>query len=131
MSRSSLATLPTVASFQETRQSARKLKQRFRYSKESRSGFIELETDEFSPNDLRTCLLGVPGVEYVVPHALTKTEQGNYSRNHAQERTWKVMFEALRGMIVNRVAPLSLPKKNLLYVQGKCIRKNIEIVFKR
>ena len=42
--------------------SARREAQRYRYSTASRSGFIELATDEFSPNGLRARLLQVPNV---------------------------------------------------------------------
>ena len=75
--------------------SARRENQRFRYSPTSRSGFIELNTDDFSPDDLRTCLLQVPGVLGVVGHRLSKTEQNNVSLGHRQQRNWKVCTEAL------------------------------------
>jgi len=75
--------------------SARREAQRFRYSPSSRSGFIELNTCIFSPADLRTCLLEVPGVLQVVGHRLSKTEQNNFSLGHCQQRNWKVRTAAL------------------------------------
>ena len=77
------------------RRSARREAQRFRYSKVSRSGFIELDTRDFSVDDLRQHLLHVPGVLHVVGHRLSKTEQNNASLGHAQERNWKMRTEAL------------------------------------
>ena len=75
--------------------SARREAQRFRYSKTSRSGFIELASDYFSVEDLRDRLLQVPGVLQVVGHRLSKAEQNNASSGHAQQRNWKVRTEAL------------------------------------
>ena len=81
--------------------SARREAQRFRYIPSSRSGFIELNTYIFSPADLRTCLLEVPGVLQVVGHRLSKTEQNNFSLGHCQQRNWKVRTAALVRAGVN------------------------------
>ena len=114
------------------RRSARKERQRFRYSGHSRSGFIELENDRFTPEDLRRNLVGVAGVTYVVPHRLSKTEQGNPSFGHAQERTWKVMSEILHRLPCGELEFEITWNGNLsdAYLKQEGIQRTITVMFK-
>lgn len=112
--------------------SARKEKQRFRYSEHSRSGFIELEHDRFSADDLRQNLLGVAGVTYVVPHRMSKTEQGNASLGHAQQHNWKVMSETLRRLQCGELEFEITWNGNLsdVYLEQQGIPRTITVMFK-
>ena len=76
------------------RRSARKERHRFRYSGHSRSGFIELENDRFTPEDLRQKLVGVAGVTYVVPPSPVKDGAG-------QPFVWSCTRAYLEGVVRN------------------------------
>ena len=114
------------------RRSARRERQRFRYSEHSRSGFIELQNDRFTPEDLRRNLLGVPGITYVVPHQLSKTEQGNASLGHAQEHNWKVMSETLRQLHCGELEFEITWNGNFsdVYLEQQGIPRTITVMFK-
>lgn len=112
--------------------SARREAQRFRYSPTSKSGFIELNTDDFSPDDLRTCLLEVPGVLQVVGHRLSKAQQNNASLGHAQQRNWKVRTEASVRAGVNDFEFEITTTSNLsdIYLRQNNIAPSVTVMFK-
>ena len=112
--------------------SARREAQRFRYSKTSRSGFIELASDDFSVEDLRDRLLQVPGVLQVVGHRLSKAEQNNASSGHAQQRNWKVRTEALVSAGANDFEFEITTTSNLsdTFLQQNCILRSVTVMFK-
>jgi hypothetical protein len=110
------------------RRSARKERQRFRYSESSRSGFIELDNDRFTPEDLRLALLGVAGVTYVAPHHLSKAEQGNASLGHAQQHNWKCCSETLCGDLEFEITWNG--NFSDVYLQEQGIPRTITVMFK-
>lgn len=112
--------------------SARREAQRYRYSKASRSGFIELATDNFSADDLRTRLLQVPDVLQVIGHRLSKAEQNNASLGHAQQRNWKVRTQTLINASANDFEFEITTNSNLsdIYLQQHGIPRTVTVMFK-